>query len=45
MGDEAPSKNVGDVIREIGPWEGETGSALDAVSTRQPGNRRVPKLP
>ena len=36
---------VGDLLREIGPWEGETGADLDALFTRQPGNRRVPDLP
>jgi hypothetical protein len=44
--EQAPvSKTVGDLLREIGCWEGETGAALDALFTRQPGNRRVPDLP
>ena len=43
--DERPSKTIGDLLREIGPWEGETGAALDALFTRQSGNRRVPDLP
>ena len=45
VGEEAPSKTIGDLLREIGLWEGETGAALDALFTRQPGNRRVPDLP
>ena len=45
VGEEIPSKTIGDLLREIGPWEGETGAALDALFTRQPGNRRVPDLP
>jgi len=35
---------VGDVLREIGRWEGETGPALDALFERQIGNRRVPPM-
>ena len=45
VGEERPSKTIGDLLREIGPWEGETGADLDALFTRQPGNRRVPDLP
>ncbi len=45
VGEETPSKTIGDLIREIGPWEGETGADLDALFTRQPGNRHVPDLP
>ena len=45
VGDEPPSKTIGDLLREIGSWEGETGAALDELFTRQPGNRRVPDLP
>jgi hypothetical protein len=45
VGEETPSKTIGDLLREIGPWEGETGADLDALFTRQPGNRRVPALP
>ena len=45
VGEEASSKTIGDLLREIGPWEGETGDALDALFTRQRGNRRVPDLP
>ena len=45
VGEEASSKTIGDLLREIGPWEGETGDALDALFARQPGNRRVPDLP
>ncbi|MGH7437479.1 MAG: hypothetical protein ACRENE_17520 [Polyangiaceae bacterium] len=42
---EAPrKKTVGDLLREIGRWEGETGLALDALFERQPGNRRVPPM-
>jgi hypothetical protein len=45
VGEEAASKTIGDLLREIGRWEGETGPALDALFTGQPGNRRVPDLP
>jgi hypothetical protein len=38
-------RTVGDLLREVGRWEGESGSALDALFTRQPGNRTVPELP
>jgi hypothetical protein len=42
----APAKKtLGDLLREIGPWEGESGAELDALFTRQRGNRRVPDLP
>ncbi|MEZ4226798.1 MAG: hypothetical protein R3B13_38000 [Polyangiaceae bacterium] len=41
----ATKKTVGDLLREVGRWEGETGADLDALFTRQPGNRRVPDLP
>lgn len=40
----APAKGtVGE--REVGRWEGESGAELDALFTRQRGNRRVPDLP
>jgi hypothetical protein len=45
VGEEGTSKTIGELLREIGPWEGETGAALDALFTRQQGNRRVPDLP
>jgi hypothetical protein len=45
VGEESPSKTIGDLLREIGRWEGETGAALDALFRSQPGNRRVPDLP
>lgn len=36
----APVKRtIGELLREVGRWEGESGSALDALFTRQPGNR------
>lgn len=38
-------RTVGDLLRDVGRWEGETGAALDSLFTRQPGNRRVPELP
>jgi len=38
-------KTVGDLLREIGRWEGETGTDLDALFVRQRSNRRVPDLP
>jgi hypothetical protein len=41
----AEKKTVADVFREIGRWEGETGSDLDALFTRQQGNRPVPDMP
>jgi hypothetical protein len=41
----ARKKTVGDLLREIGRWEGETGADLDALFVRQRGNRRVPDLP
>ncbi len=37
-------RTVGDVLREIGRWEGETGPALDALFGRQAGSRRVPPI-
>jgi hypothetical protein len=45
---EAPApakKTADDLLREIGRWEGESGAELDALFTRQPGNRQVPDLP
>ncbi len=45
---EAPApakKTLGDLLREIGRWEGESGAELDALFTRQRGNRQVPDLP
>jgi hypothetical protein len=41
----APAKTLGDLLREIGPWEGESGAELDALFIRQRGNRQVPDLP
>jgi hypothetical protein len=43
---EQPSgkRTVGDVLKEIGRWEGETGAALDALFERQSGNRSVPPI-
>jgi hypothetical protein len=41
----AEKKTAADLLREIGRWEGETGSELDALFTRQPGNRPVPDMP
>jgi hypothetical protein len=40
-----PKKTLGDLLREVGRWEGESGAELDALFTRQPGNRQVPDLP
>lgn len=41
----APAKKkMGEVLREIGRWEGESGAELDALFTRQRGNRQVPDL-
>lgn len=41
----APAKKtMGEVLREIGRWEGESGAELDALFTRQRGNRQVPEL-
>jgi hypothetical protein len=37
-------RTVGDLLHEIGRWEGETGPALDALFERQAGTRRVPPL-
>jgi len=42
----APAKKtLGDLLREIGRWEGESGAELDALFTRRRGNRQVPDLP
>jgi hypothetical protein len=41
---EAPQQTVGDLLREIGRWEGETGPALDSLFERQQGNRGVPPM-
>jgi hypothetical protein len=38
-------KTRGDLLSEIGRWEGESGAELDALFTRQRGNRQVPDLP
>ena len=38
-----PKKTMGDLLREVGRWEG--GAELDALFTRQRGNRQVPDLP
>ena len=38
-------KTLGELLREIGTWEGESGPELDALFTRQRGNRQVPDLP
>jgi hypothetical protein len=40
-----PRRTVGELLRDVGGWEGESGSALDALFTRQRGNRVVPELP
>jgi hypothetical protein len=37
-------KTAADVFREIGRWEGESGAELDALFTRQRGNRQVSDL-
>lgn len=37
-------KTAADLFREIGRWEGESGAELNALFTRQQGNRRVPDL-
>ena len=39
-----PTKTMGDLLREVGRWEGERGAELDALFTRQRGNRQVPDL-
>jgi hypothetical protein len=39
-----PKKTMGDLLREVGRWEGESGAELDALFTRQRGNRQVPEL-
>lgn len=41
----APRKTLGELLREVGRWEGETGAELDALFTRQRGSRQVPDLP
>ena len=38
-------RTLGELLREIGTWEGESGPELDALFTRQRGNRQVPDLP
>ena len=43
--DPPPRRTMGDLLRETGRWEGETGPALDALFVRQRSNRRVPDLP
>ena len=35
----AAKKTAADLFREIGRWEGESGAELDALFTRQQGNR------
>jgi hypothetical protein len=40
----SPKRTLGDVLKEIGRWERETGPALDALFERQSGNRRVPPI-
>lgn len=40
----AKKKTAADLFREIGRWEGESGAELDALFTRQQGNRHVPDL-
>ncbi len=40
----ATKKTAADLFREIGRWEGESGAELDALFTRQRGNRQVPDL-
>lgn len=37
-------RTVGDLLHEIGRWEGETGPVLDALFERRAGNRRVPPI-
>ena len=44
-GEGTRKETIGDVLREIGRWEGESGAELDALFVRQRGNRRVPDLP
>jgi hypothetical protein len=38
-------KTLGELLREIGTWEGESGPELDALFTRQRGNRPILDLP
>ncbi|HKY35552.1 MAG TPA: hypothetical protein VJN18_06430 [Polyangiaceae bacterium] len=38
-------RTIGDLLREVGRWEGESGDELDALLARQRGNRNVPDLP
>lgn len=40
-----PKRSAADALREIGCWVGESGDELDALFTRQCGNRQVPELP
>lgn len=40
----AAEKTLGELLREIGAWEGESGPELDALFARQRGNRQVPDL-
>lgn len=37
-------RTIGDLLREVGRWEGETGADLDALFVRQRSNRQVPDL-
>lgn len=38
----APAKGtVGDLLRDVGRWEGESGPSLDALFTRHLGNRNL----
>lgn len=37
-------RTMGELLREVGRWEGESGAALDALFTRQAANRNVPAL-
>jgi hypothetical protein len=41
----AAKKTLGELLYEVGRWEGESGAELDALFTRQRGNRQVPGLP
>lgn len=43
----APQKTIGELLDEIGRWEGETGAELDGLfaNVRQRSNRHVPDLP
>jgi len=42
---QAPKKTMGDLLREVGRWEGESGAELDALFTPRRGHRQVPELP